>query len=375
MSQGPESAFKPLGIKELRNHINTWIIQILGRDRLEYLCSNTMNRVMQTINPFLWTYDLKATVSGRRQETPDVVSFELLPNQHWQSPRAGQYVELLLNIDSQSYERAYSISDICGDRFWITVKAHPQGKVSNWLHQHLQVGHELHLRGPLGQFVYRQQTSILLICAGSGITPCFSIVKDLLKQASEQRPQITLYAQFSRPADTIFAETLAHWRQAGLDIRLAYSQEPAAGDAAPLSAQNVTDLFADFQNQDIYLCGPEGLKQVVLNALEKAAFPYSRLHLENFNPIRPTDTQSHTLAEIYFSPYNYRLQMQESDRHKTLLQLGLEHGLNLEKGCCKGICGSCKLVLQQGEVDGQQQGKVVYLCSAYPRSAKVVLGY
>lgn len=366
---------KPLGITKLRNDINARLIQILGRDRLEYLCSNTMNTVMQTINPFLWTYDLKAAVLNRRQETSDVVSFELLPNQHWQSPQAGQYVELLIPIDGESHERAYSISDICGDRFWITVKAQPQGKVSQWLHQQLQPGDELRLRGPFGQFVYRQQTSILLICAGSGITPCFSIVQDLFKQSPETRPQITLFAQFSRPADTIFAETLAHWHQAGLDIRLAYSQEPAAGDAAPLSAENVTEFLADFGSREIYLCGPHGFQQVVLNALETAGFAYSGLHLENFNPLPSTDPHSQTLAEIYFSPYNYRLQMQESDRHKTLLQLGLEHGLNLEKGCCKGICGSCKLVLQQGEVDGQQQGNVVYLCSAYPRSHKLVLGY
>ena len=58
----------------------------------------------------------------------------------------------------------------------------------------------------------------------------------------------------------------------------------------------------------------------------------------------------------------------------TLLELGLENGLNLEKGCKKGICGTCKLLLHEGEVEGNTLGKVVYLCTAFPSSELVVLG-
>ncbi|MGE3727886.1 MAG: FAD-binding oxidoreductase [Candidatus Sericytochromatia bacterium] len=353
-------------------------IHIVGRDRLSFFCSNTFNHLTRRLSPFLWSFELQAQVLQRRMETPEVVSFELLPNQYWQAPQAGQCVEISYQVEGQTLERAYSISTLNPHSFWITVKR--QGLVSSALHEKLQVGDILKLRGPWGQFVYQGQKSILLICAGSGITPCFAILADLLARPVETRPHIQFYAQFRQPQDTIFAETLKQIQTAGLQLDLAYSQAPAAGTLPALNAENFREVFPHFDQQDIYLCGPEGFQQTVLQALETYAYPREHLHLEHFGP--PTSSplgaelsESAPLPEVYFSPYHCRIQMRPEDRQKTLLELGLEHGLNLEKGCRKGYCGSCKLVLHAGEVQGQTQGKAVYICSAYAKSKRVVLGY
>jgi len=353
-------------------------IHIVGRDRLSYFCSNTFNYLTRRLSPFLWSFELQAQVLQRRIETPEVVSFELLPNQHWQAPQAGQCVEISYPVEGQTLERAYSISAFNQDSFWITVKR--QGLVSKALHEKLQVGDVLTLRGPLGQFVYQGQKSVLLICAGSGITPCFAMLTDLLAKPAEIRPQIQFYAQFSRPQDTIFAESLKQIQAAGIQLDLAYSQAPAAGTLPALNAENFREIFPHFDQQDIYLCGPEGFQQTVLQALETDTYPRERLHLEHFGPPMGGPqwagrSDSEPLPEVYFSPYHCRIQMRPEDRQKTLLELGLEHGLNLEKGCRKGYCGSCKLVLHAGQVLGQTQGKAVYICSAYAKSERVVLGY
>jgi len=363
-------------MKKLKTMLDTWTLQIFGRDRLDYFCSNTFNYLTRRLNPFLWSYDLQARVLQRRNETPEVVSFELLPNQYWQAPQAGQYIELSYQVAGQNLERAYSISAHNQHSFWITVKRH--GLVSSALHETLQVGDVVRLRGPLGQFVYQGQKSLLLICAGSGITPCFAILADLLAMPAELRPQIQFYAQFSHPQDTIFAEILKQWRAAGLQLDLAYSQAPAAGTLPAIKRENFSELFPHFEQQDIYLCGPEGFKQTVLQALENLNFPAERLQIEHFGGLQTAEadwSESEPLPEVYFSAYNCRIQMRPEDRQKTLLELGLEHGLNLEKGCRKGYCGSCKLVLHAGQVQGQTQGKAVYICSAYAKSERVVLGY
>ena len=369
-------------MKKMSALLQKWALQSVGRDRLDYFCSNTMNNLTRRLSPFLWCYDLQAQVLQRRSETAEVVSFELLPNQYWQAPQAGQYIELSYHVAGQTLERAYSISALNTHSFWITVKR--QGQVSSALHDRLQVGDVLNLRGPLGQFVYHGQKSLLLICAGSGITPCFSIMSELLALPVSQRPQIQFYAQFSHPQDTIFAEILKQMQasgpSSGLTIDLAYTQAPAAGTCPALNAENFSEIFPHFQQQDIYLCGPEGFKQTVIQALENLNFPAERLQIEHFAGHRveipwATLPQSEPLPEVYFSAYNCRIQMRPEDRHKTLLELGLEHGLNLEKGCRKGYCGSCKLVLHAGQVLGQTQGKAVYICSAYAKSERVVLGY
>lgn len=365
--------------KKLQALPQAWLLQAIGRDRLEYFCSNTMNSLTRRLAPFLWTYDLKALVLSRRSEAPNVVSFELLPNTHWQTPRAGQYVEVSYKVQGQKLERAYSISGVSGSSIWITIKR--QGKMSNALHEQLQIGDQLALRGPFGEFVYQGQRALLLICAGSGITPCFALLEQLLALPQEQRPDISFYAQFSRPQDTIFAKRLHQLQQqpqASLKIQLAYSQQPAAGSVPPLNPDNFGPLFADFEQRDIYLCGPVGFKEMIQKTLAQAEFPFEQLYLEHF---ASQTVQAHQapeleiLPEVYFSAYNCRIQMRPEDRHKSLLELGLEHGLNLEKGCRKGYCGSCKLVLQQGQVQGQTQGKAVYICSAYASSERVVLGY
>lgn len=355
-----------------------------------------MNSVTRRLFPFLWSYELQALVRRRRQETTDVVSFELLPNTHWHTPQAGQFVELSYPVDGESLERAYSISSSNGHSFWITVKRQPQGKVSNALHDHLQVGDCLQLRGPFGEFVYKGQPSLLLLAAGSGITPCFALVHALLALPEAQRPAIQLFAQFTRPEDTIFAQTLQQWQNQQsprFQVQVAYSQAPQAGTCPPLSTSlqptsqlalqpgQFAERFPHFHSQHIYLCGPQGFQQSIRDCLQAADYPLEQLQLEHFQPQTLNQQQlaladaSELLPEVYFATHNCRIQLGPQDRHKSLLQLGLEQGLNLEKGCQKGYCGSCKLVLQQGEVRGQTHGQAVYICSAYASSERVVLGY
>lgn len=383
-SKAPPQEFRPSAFQALCHTLvsplKRWAIQGLGRDRLEYLCSNTMNAVTQRSAPFFWTYELKARVLRRRRENASVMSFELLPNQHWQMPQAGQYIELSFDVDGQIYERAYSISELTDTSFWITVKALPQGKISNALHQRLQVGDIVSLRGPRGRFVYGGQEAITVLCAGSGVTPCFALVQALLQRSPAQRPRIHVYAQFSRPEEAIFVARMQAWKNTGVQLNIAYSQQPEAGSSPVLNGDNFSQLFPELtasSTHGVYLCGPNGFQQGVMRALEAQHFPLRQLWIENF---RPPHSEIHseaqgTLACVDFSPYHRQIQMRAEDRHKTLLELGLEHGLDLEKGCRRGICGSCKLVLHAGEVRGQTLGKVVYLCRAYACSEKVVLGY
>ena len=66
--------------------MHPWLLQTLGRDRMEYIASNTTNELTRKIDPFLWTYDCKAKVIGIRQETADTKTFVLLPNQKFIAP-------------------------------------------------------------------------------------------------------------------------------------------------------------------------------------------------------------------------------------------------------------------------------------------------
>ncbi len=348
---------------------NRFLINQLGRDHSEYLASNTMNLINQKLNPFIWTYDLKALVLKRVSENPEVITVSLLPNQHWQGAIAGQYIDLQLLIDGQPYQRSYSISAISDQAITITIKKIKGGKVSEWLHQHLKTGQILDISQAKGSFVYQDQAKLLLICAGTGITPGFSIVSDLLNRPLKT-PDIQFFAQFSTQDDLIFSQKLKSWAKK-IQLRLAFSQTKPE---TRLSAANFKQYFPDFQQRSIYLCGPEGFMHEVIAILEQENYDLSQLKVEKFVTAPFSNRSNQACSSVYFKHYNTTIPLSAADQHKTLLEIGLENGLNLEKGCERGICGSCKLVLHAGAVTGNTLGQAVYLCTAYANSETVVLG-
>ena len=89
---------------------------------------------------------------GRRADTHDVVSWQFAPLAGSLPPvLAGQCVTLHTEIDGQPMCRAYTLSSSPQDACWqVTIK--DVGRVSHHLHQSLQVGDEIRVDGPFGDF-------------------------------------------------------------------------------------------------------------------------------------------------------------------------------------------------------------------------------
>src|SRR5919199_351013 len=79
--------------------------------------------------------DPRAEVTAVRHETPDSVTLTLRPNRAWEGFRAGQYLQVAVEIDGVRRTRCYSPASVAGPgrELEITVKAHPEGLVSNFL--------------------------------------------------------------------------------------------------------------------------------------------------------------------------------------------------------------------------------------------------
>ena len=109
---------------------------------------------LRELNP-VWSYQrLRARVVDVLHETHDVKTFVLLPNGHWRGHRAGQFVTVEVEINGVRMTRCYSLSSAPGGRKCaITVKRAAGGRVSSWMHDHLQRGDVLALGTPSGEFV------------------------------------------------------------------------------------------------------------------------------------------------------------------------------------------------------------------------------
>src|SRR6185369_3123165 len=75
----------------------------------------------------------------------------------------------------------------------VTVKRVADGRISNWINEHLTAGDVVKVLPPSGHFVLGEnQKDLLLFAGGSGITPVISIVKTAL--AGGERKVRLVYA-------------------------------------------------------------------------------------------------------------------------------------------------------------------------------------
>lgn len=98
--------------------------------------------------------------------------------------RAGQFVNL---VHDHVHIRSYSLASAPSvDRYLqLHVRRLPQGRVSNWIHDELQIGHTVELRGPAGDCFYlpgEPDRPILFVGTGSGLGPLYGIARDALRQ-------------------------------------------------------------------------------------------------------------------------------------------------------------------------------------------------
>lgn len=364
-------------LERLLARANRWALDRIGPQWVDYVVSNTMTDFNRRFNGFLWSYDLQAQVEQVIDEAPGVKTFVLRPNQHWHRFKPGQHVEVSLPVEGEPLRRRYSVSGAPLGRLSITVKRIEQGRGSGWMHEHLRAGMRLRIGHPQGRFCHEGQAKVLYLCAGSGITPCHSMVAALLAQPLAERPDIQVMAQFRQAGDVVFKDALQAWQQAGVKVLTALSAaSPAEHTVQRLNAQTLRQHCPDLRERDIFLCGPAGFMAGMIEDLRSLGVDMARVHSERFvaldEPAPDCNFQVEG-TELCFPHLDASITLTAQDQGKTLLQAAADHGLALESGCGQGMCGTCKLHLQEGHVSGNALGQAVYLCTAYPASCRVVL--
>jgi ferredoxin-NADP reductase len=250
--------------------------------------------------PLRWDADADLVRSlrliERIPESDDVTSFVFTTRDGGPLPffEAGQHLPVELNVPGfkEPIRRTYSLSSgPDADRYRISVKRHPQGIASRFLHDHIEPGTILDARRPAGEFLMPCGDSpIVLISAGVGLTPLVSMLHAL---AEEDRVRSVWFIHGARDgrhhplADEV--RRLAG-RRSGIRVHTAYSQprrEDRIGvdydtegriDSA-LLATLITDVDAH-----CLVCGPVRFMADVQSALEDCGVPADHIHTESFGP-------------------------------------------------------------------------------------------
>jgi ferredoxin-NADP reductase len=331
------------------------------------------------LDPTLSLRHIRARVVAVRPETHDVNTYVLRPNGRFGSFRAGAYVTLHLTIAGQRVDRNYSLSSAPGDDglVSITIKRVPGGLVSNHLADTVRKGSVLELSAPTGKFLLPAQVpdKLLLISAGSGITPVMSILRALL--ASRAATQIS-FLHFARsPQDVIFHDELARIAARHDNVKLTLCVERAdstwSGAEGLFSPCLLERVEPDFRTLETYLCGPGGFMKAVMQTLEGKDADLAKLHYERFSldfDVSAFLEQSQLVRFVKTGVESL------STGPLTILDQAEKHGVRLPSSCRMGVCGTCRTTKLKGVVVDVTTGatssageELIYPCISVARGA------
>ncbi len=325
--------------------------RVLGSKTLAALTSpHGVDRYLELVNPMWAATEVRARVVDITRETSGehpVATLTLQPTSTWRGHRAGQYVQVGVEINgARRTTRCFSISSPesnPGERFSITVRAHEEGLVSKFLVREAAPGQVIHLSQAEGEFTLTESPAtptnnhLLMISGGSGITPVMSQVRTLLRDGYDGRAnrKVTFLHYARSEEDQIFAEELRRiqWADNHVDVHLRYGDDV-------FTAESLARLVPNFRDTDTWACGPAPMMALVSEAYDGSP----RLRTEFFKtPIISTGSAE---GDLSFT----RSGTTAVNSGTSILEQAEASGLTPEFGCRMGICFSCVSNKSEGTV-------------------------
>ncbi|MEX0283801.1 MAG: 2Fe-2S iron-sulfur cluster-binding protein [Paracoccaceae bacterium] len=310
----------------------------------------------------------------------------------------GQYLTLRAEVNGEDVRRNYSIASLPGETLCVGVKQVEDGAFSTFA-QGLVPGGVLSVMPPEGRFVCKDEQDIVLIAAGSGITPMVAIAGDALARGA----RVTL-VYGNRQTDTImFRDVLDALKDRYLDrftLIHVLSREPQ--DVALLNGRidgdKVTALAQagaiDLAGADgVFLCGPGAMIDNVTAALDAYGVPSDKVHFERFTidgeaPRAPKSDAAEAAAAkgvavaVYLDGTRRDFRFESQD--DTVIDAAARAGLELPFSCKGGMCCTCRCKVAEGSAEmavnyslepWELEAGFTLACQARPTSDNLVLDF
>ena len=304
-----------------------------------------VDRYTEIVDP-TWTQgQARARVVAVDRQTSRSVTLTLRPNRAFAGFRAGQHINLSVEIDGRRRTRCYSPASAEGSpMIELTIGRHDGGLVSTYLCDHAKPGMVVGLDSVGGDFVMPQARPrrILFVSGGSGITPVLSMLRTLRTEGFTGEIAFVHYARSAEEA--CYRGELDAMR--GVRVLHGYTRDTAGSDLDGRFGQ--AHLSAALAEPDaVFVCGPPALVDAV-RELRPDAFS------ESFVPpefVMPAESSGGTVT---FADSGIEV----TDDGQSLLAQAEAAGLTPESGCRMGICHSCTRPKKSGVVRNLITGAV-----------------
>jgi ferredoxin-NADP reductase len=335
--------------------------RVLGSDLVNLLTGpHGVDRYTEVFAPTWTLADGRAKVVDVRRSTPRSVTLVLAPNEAFaDTVKAGQYVNVSVEIDGRRHTRCYSPANVEGDRHLeLTIGHHDGGLVSTFLYERARRGMVIGLGSVGGDFTLPAQRPrrILFVSGGSGITPVMAMLRTLVNEGHDGHIAFVHYARNRDEAP--YRDELA--AMPGVRVLHGYTRSTGGDLDGRFGPEH---LAAAMPEPDaVFVCGPAALVDSVREHCVN-------VHSESF--VAPT-------LDLPAEPSGGRVTFADSsidvvDDGRPLLEQAESAGLTPESGCRMGICHTCTRRKTSGVVRNLTTGAVstapdedVQICVSVP---------
>ncbi|KUM91203.1 hypothetical protein AQI88_38395 [Streptomyces cellostaticus] len=319
------------------------LLRLLASPLLDVLAGpNGIDRYLAAVNPLWSVSETRARVLQIRHQTRDTVTLILQPNANWLGFRAGQHVRLGVEVNGVRRHRCFSPASSTHQRnrlIEISATVNPAGVVSQYLKHRAEPGEILTMSPAQGTFALPvpRPERLLMISAGSGITPVMSMLRTLCDEDYPGRVTFLHYARTQ--ADMLYRDELYDIARdhPGITLVCAHTRQRRAGDLhGHLTEEQLNSIDADFTAAEAYVCGPPGLVDTARD-IWTAHGVENRLHTETFTSALTMTAPATKGSVVRFA----RSGISATATGASLLEQAEASGLRPPFGCRRGICSTC----------------------------------
>lgn len=278
---------------------------------------------------------LQVRVAARQQESLGIVSFvlEAVDGKALPAFTPGAHIDVHMR---ENLTRQYSLYSSPGDTsaYRIAVLREQESRGgSHAMHDLVREGDVLTISAPRNLFPLAEASATLLFAGGIGITPILCMAEHL--HAEGQDFQLHYSARSGEHA--AFGQRI---RDAGYALRAHLHFGDKAGKEEIAQA-----LKNASPHTHLYVCGPAGYIDYIVESAKSAGWSSDRIHLEHF---KVEQDQSGESFDIRLAKSGKTFCVPEG---KTVLNVLHENGFDIPMSCEQGICGTCLTGVLEGTPD------------------------
>lgn len=271
--------------------------------------------------------------------TPNIRSFELVAESGETLPAftAGSHIDVILG---NGLIRQYSISNCSleSDSYVIGVLKDQNSRGgSSFIHQSFKAGDRIQISEPRNLFPVDPNTKkALLFAGGIGITPILSIAHSL------KRANIPFeFYYFVRNENAIaFREILESKFADEIHFHIEGDSKYQLNTAQLLSQPK--------EGQHLYVCGPNGFMDFVLDSAEATHWSKDHLHKEYFAAEPMVDSSENDEFSVKVVSTGQLIPIAADETVTSALE---KCGIVIDVSCEQGICGTCLTNVLEGVPD------------------------